>query len=70
MILPILKKNLRNLKSIKNYSVIEEDILSNINKKITMKKYDIIFLDPPYKESRFINLIISMLNDQILKLMV
>ena len=68
MILPILKKNLRNLKSIKNYSVIEEDILSNINKKITKKKYDIIFLDPPYKENKFINLIISILNDQILKL--
>ena len=48
-ILPILKKNLSNLKSIINYKIIdkdiyEENIFFNLN-----KKFDIIFLDPPYK---------------------
>ena len=48
-VLPILKKNLLNLKNIDNYKIIEKDIykeniFSNLN-----KKFDIIFLDPPYK---------------------
>ena len=49
-VLLILKKNLLNLKSITNFEIIEEDAyeintLANIN-----QKFDIIFLDPPYKD--------------------
>ena len=49
-VLLILKKNLSNLTSINNYKVIEKDAyekktLSNLN-----CKFDIIFLDPPYKD--------------------
>ena len=48
-VLPILKKNLKNLKSINNYHIIEEDIF-NGNFLFNLKKsFDIIFLDPPYK---------------------
>ena len=48
-VLPILKKNLKNLKSINNYDIIEEDIF-NGNFLFNLKKsFDIIFLDPPYK---------------------
>ena len=67
-VLPILKKNLANLKSIKNYLIIEEDVLNNnLNIRITKRKYDIIFLDPPYKENKFISLINFILNEKILK---
>ena len=66
-VLAVLKKNLANLKSIKNYLIIEEDALNNLNIKITKKNYDIIFLDPPYKESKFINLISLILHKKILK---
>ena len=48
-VLPVLKKNLTNLKSLSNYEIFEEDI-SNIG--IFSKfdnKFDVIFLDPPYK---------------------
>ena len=38
-ILPILKKNLDNLKSVKNYSIIEKNILNNFNYKKLKKKY-------------------------------
>ena len=48
-VLPILKKNLKNLQSIENYLIIEKDIY---NSDIFLKledKFNIIFLDPPYR---------------------
>ncbi len=65
-VLPILKKNLTNLKSIRNYLIIEKDILKNLKLKIINRKYDIIFLDPPYKEKKFMSLISIILDEQIL----
>tara|TARA_Y100000591_G_scaffold324945_1_gene345137 strand:- start:95 stop:661 length:567 start_codon:yes stop_codon:yes gene_type:complete len=50
-VLPILKKNLTSLKSLKNYEVINEDIFRSnflMNFKI---KFNIIFLDPPFKDN-------------------
>ena len=49
-VLPILKKNLNNLKSKINYEIIESDILNKFKFKSLKLRYDIIFLDPPYKE--------------------
>ena len=51
-ILPILKKNLSNLKTINNYSVIEKNILIDHDFLEKKEKFDIIFLDPPYKEKK------------------
>ena len=49
-VLPLLKKNLLNLKSVKNYEIIEKNIYNdNIFPKLDYK-FDIIFLDPPYKD--------------------
>ena len=48
-VLPILKKNLANLKTIENYSIIEEDIFNKNFLSNLKKSFDIIFLDPPYK---------------------
>ena len=49
-ILPILKKNLSNLKTVKNYLIIEKNILIDSDFLEKEEKFDIIFLDPPYKE--------------------
>ena len=49
-ILPILKKNLSSLKSVNNYKVIEKDIVKDFYFLEKKEKFDIIFLDPPYKE--------------------
>src|SRR5210317_2614311 len=49
-VLPILKKNLNNLKSEINYEILESDILNQFEFKSLKLSYDIIFLDPPYKE--------------------
>ena len=49
-VLPILKKNLANLKLINNYHIIEKDIY---DKNLFLKlenKFDIIFLDPPFRD--------------------
>ena len=54
-VLPILKKNLSNLKLDKKYEVIEQNIF--IGLKLTKINYDIIFLDPPYKDKNISELI-------------
>jgi len=65
-ILPILKKNLANLKSASNYSIIEKNIFNNLNLKEFKKQFDIIFLDPPYKEKELNKLLSFLINEKIL----
>ena len=65
-VLPILKKNLMNLKSIQNYKIIEkniydDDLFSNLN-----DKFDIIFLDPPYKDKDLKKLFIEIKKNEVL----
>ena len=66
-ILPILKKNLFNLKSISNYKIIQKDILNKLEITSFKQKFDIIFLDPPYKENDLDKLLISILNIKLIK---
>ena len=66
-VLPILKKNLSSLKAEFDYEIIETDIFKNISKTNFNYKYDIIFLDPPYKEKDLTNLIIEIKNKEITK---
>ena len=65
-VLPILKKNLENLNSIKNNSIIENDVLNNLNFKNYNKTFDIIFLDPPYKQNELNKLIEVFSRDRLL----
>ena len=67
-ILPILKKNLKKLDLINNYEIIEINILQNFNLEQLNKKFDIIFLDPPYKEKNLTKLINSLLENKLLNL--
>ena len=66
-VLPILKKNLKNLQSIENYLIIEKDIY---NSDIFLKlkdKFDIIFLDPPYRNKNLDKVLIDIDEQKILK---
>ena len=65
--LEILKKNLSQLNKIKNYKIFEIDCFTYFNsqKKID-KKFDLIFIDPPYKELRVNNLIEKIIEKKIL----
>ena len=66
-VLPILKKNLNNLKSKINYEIIESDILNKFEFKNLKLRYDIIFLDPPYKVKTLENILNEIIRDKILK---
>ncbi len=66
-ILPILKKNLIKLKLSDSYKIVEDNIFSNLNFNTFKKKFDIIFLDPPYKENDLTKLIQTLVNEKFLK---
>ena len=57
--LKVLEKDIKSLKNIENYEIIKDDCFNffKSNKKINLK-FDIIFIDPPYKELK-INKIIE-----------
>ena len=61
--MPILKKNLSNLKSESNYEILEKNIYDESTFLIFKNKFDIIFLDPPYKDKN-INEILSNIRKQ------
>ena len=65
-VLPILKKNLSNLETDRNYQVIEDNILNKIDFKKIINKCDIIFLDPPYREKKLPIIIDQISKDKIL----
>ena len=66
-VIPILKKNLLNLKSVDNYKIIEKDIYNN-DKIITLNiQFDIIFLDPPFKDKNLHTIFRKFKNEKLLK---
>ena len=65
----ILKKNLEKLNCEKKYKIIENDCFTYLSlKENTKEKFDIIFIDPPYKEKKINELIINIIQKKILKL--
>ena len=65
--LSILKKNLNNLKIESRSKVFDEKIISFLNKKKTLDKFEIIFFDPPFAENFFIEYLKMLKNLSILK---
>ena len=66
-VLPILKKNLLSLEVDQRYQVVEQNILDGINLKNLINKFDIIFLDPPYKEKNLQKILDNISNEKLLK---
>ena len=66
-VLNILKKNLFNLKLISNYEIIEKNIYENKTFSLLNKRFDIIFLDPPYKDKNLEKIFLNILNNNLLK---
>jgi 16S rRNA (guanine966-N2)-methyltransferase len=56
-VLSVLKKNIDNLNQQNQTKVIEKDIFSENTLKLLNDKFDIIFMDPPYKEKKLIFLL-------------
>ena len=66
-VLPILKKNLDNFKLVNNYKIIESNVYEHNTFKILKDKFDIIFLDPPYKYKNLSNILDQIHKQEILK---
>ena len=64
----ILKKNLSALEKVHNYKIFEFNCFDyfNSNREIG-KKFDIIFIDPPYKETKINELLEKIIKKKILK---
>ena len=65
-VLIILKKNISSLNYEKEAIVIEKDILKTLDYKNFKEKFDIIFMDPPYKEKSLSLMLLQILNSKIL----
>ena len=62
-VLPVLKKNLQSLKSITNFQVLESDINDLKLFQRFEERFDLIFLDPPYKDKN-LTMLLSNIKDQ------
>ena len=65
-VIPILIKNISNLNYKDNSLVIEKNIFKDLNFEIFNKKFDIIFMDPPYKEKELPSLLEKINSSKIL----
>ena len=65
-VLPILKKNILNLNCQNISLVIEKNIFVNLDFNIFTKKFNIIFIDPPYKENNLSSLLDKIIKSNIL----
>lgn len=65
-VLPILTKNLYNLKSIINYEIIEKNIYESTFFSRLNSKFDIIYIDPPYKDKKLNYILSNIVNEKIL----
>ena len=66
-VLPILRSNLQGLKSINNFEIFEKDTYE-LNTFLELKNtFDIIFLDPPYKDKKIDILFKNIRDSKILK---
>ena len=66
-VLIILKKNIDNLKQQSYSNIIQKDIFSEDTLKGLNDKFDIIFMDPPYKEKKLSNLLDKIIKLKLLK---
>ena len=66
-VLAILKKNLINLNSTSNYKIIEKDIYKENTLLMLNEFFDIIFLDPPYRDQNLESIFETIQKGKILK---
>ncbi len=66
-VLNILKKNIKNLKNINNYQIFNDNAYEIETLKKLNDKFDIIFLDPPYKDKNIKDLFLNIEQANILK---
>jgi len=65
-VLTILKKNLKSLKSLSNFKIVENDIYSQNAFLNLGTKFNLIFLDPPYKDKNLETLLSKIKNSNMI----
>tara|TARA_B100000902_G_C27221083_1_gene869713 strand:- start:282 stop:848 length:567 start_codon:yes stop_codon:yes gene_type:complete len=65
-VLPILKKNLADLKTINNYEIFERDIYKSDFQLDLNNKFNLIFLDPPYADKNINELLHKIIKYELL----
>jgi len=65
-VLPILKKNIISLNYLEKTKIIEKDIFNQLNFDTFENKFDLIFIDPPYKEKFLYELLKKICEAEIL----
>ena len=66
-VLTILKKNIKNLEQQNCTKLIEKDIFAENTLKGLDDKFEIIFMDPPYKEKKLTDLLNTIIKLKLLK---
>ena len=66
-VLTVLRKNISSLKQQDSSIIIEKDIFAENTLNKLNKKFDIIFMDPPYKEKKLIDLLDTIIKLKLLK---
>jgi len=67
-VLPVLRKNILNLQYQENSIVIANDIINNLIFRKFENKFDIIFIDPPYKEQKLSYILNKITESEILNI--
>jgi len=65
-VLPVLKKNISHLDFANKTKIFEENVLETSSINNLDKKFDIIFLDPPYKERKVSQLLERLIKSNLL----
>ena len=63
----ILKKNIENLRLIEKCKIKKISIHEYLETEIPKRKYDLIFLDPPFKDTKINELLLKIFEKNILK---
>ena len=66
-VLQILKKNIQKLNLDNKCEIISEDIINKLNFKKLNKKFELIFLDPPFDEKNLSKILLKIYDSKILK---
>ena len=66
-VLPILKKNIDSLKLRNHSKIIEKNIFEKKTLELINEKFEIIFMDPPYKEKKLTELLNRIIQLKLLK---
>ena len=65
-VLPVLTRNISDLNYEGNSLIIEKDIINVLNFKTFGNQFDIIFMDPPYKEKNLSKILTNVIDAKIL----